>query len=86
MILSELVSNYIETHPNNNPRCDSENCNCKNSIVRIIPIDNSLNVNLCSCCYEIELGISIDRELEGKEPVLPTFIPFSFYPVFFGEL
>jgi hypothetical protein len=87
MTIEELVKTFQESHPTNNPNCNGCNCKQSDSIVRIIPLDNSINVNLCQDCFDVELGISYDRELEGLEPILPTFVPFSAYPVYFiGEV
>lgn len=84
MTLSEVIENYLSSHPTNNPRCNGEHCKCSDSKVRIIPLDDSVNVNLCSACYSVELAISQDRELEGLERILPE-LPFEVYPVYFGE-
>ena len=85
MTLETLINVFNETHPTNNLRCDGEFCKHSNSIVRIIPLDDSCNVNLCKDCFDIELGISIDREHEGLETILPLDVPFSVYPAYLGE-
>jgi len=84
MTLETLVKTFQELHPTNNPSCDGSFCKCSNALVRIIPLDNSINVNLCIDCFDIELGISIDRELEGLEAIIPTIVPFSVYPNYLG--
>ena len=84
MTLNELITVFVETHPNNNPLCDGEHCKCSTSKVRIIPLDDSCNVHLCHSCYDHELGYNQDRELEGLERVLPDR-PFDIYPIYFGN-
>ena len=71
-------------HPTNNIRCEGDNCQCPDSKVRIIPLDDSYNANLCQCCYDIELGVSLDRIAEGLDPYLPC-LPFDVYPLYHGE-
>lgn len=82
MTLNELIAVY--TTPTNNFRCDGAHCTTPHSKVRIIPLDDSCNVHLCESCYLYELGEQVDRELEGKERVLPE-LPFTIYPIYFGE-
>ena len=84
MTISEVIENYISLHPTNNPHCNGEYCKCSDSKVRIIPLDDSINVHLCSACYSVELAVSQDRELEGLERILPE-LPWEVYPVYFGE-
>jgi len=84
MTITELVANYLDSHPTNNCRCNGEHCSESDSKVRIIPLDDSINVHLCESCYLVELGISLDRELEGLERILPD-LPFCIYPLYFGE-
>jgi len=84
MTITELVATYLDSHPNNNCRCNGENCTDSKSTVRIIPLDDSVNVHLCESCYLVELGISTDRELDGLERILPD-LPFSIYPNYLGE-
>lgn len=84
MTISEVIENYLSQHPTNNPNCNGEHCKCSDSKVRIIPLDDSCNVHLCSSCYEVELGYNLDRELEGLERILPD-LPWEVYPVYFGD-
>lgn len=84
MTINELISIYNETHPTNNPHCDGAHCTSPRERVRIVPLDDSCNVHLCKECYLHEIGYQIDRELEGKERVLPD-LPFEIYPIYFGE-
>ena len=81
MTLQEITQTYTELHPNNNPKCNGEHCTNSNSIVRIIPLDDSVSVHLCESCFDVEIGNSIDAELDGKMPYLPTIIPFDVYPI-----
>lgn len=81
MTNAELIETFVKLHPTNNPQCDGINCKHNNSTVRTIPLDDSCSVNLCSDCYDVEIGISIDAELDGKMPYLPTTVPFDVYPI-----
>ena len=80
MTEKQLVSTYCDNHPTNNNRCDGEHCTIPNSIVRIIPLDDSYNVHLCQSCYKHELTYNEDLELDGLERILPD-LPFCVYPV-----
>jgi hypothetical protein len=84
MTLKELIIVYSELHPHNNPNCNGEHCTDSNSKIRIIPLDDTCNVHLCSSCYQHELSYNEQRELDGLERILPD-LPFSTYPVYFGD-
>jgi hypothetical protein len=74
-----IIEHFQENNQANNLQCDGEHCKQSDSIVRIIPLDDSVNVHLCKDCYKVELTISEDRELEGLERILLD-LPFEVYP------
>lgn len=61
--------------------CNGNHCTETSPLIRIIPLDDSVNVHLCSSCYCEELSYNEQLELDGKERVLPD-LPFCVYPVF----